>query len=258
MTATADSGKLISCLMVTQDPARFRLLDKSVACYVAQHYPDRELVICCDGPREYQYRLARYLENLSREDIRLHCPSGDMSLGAIRNYSVSVARGSYICQWDDDDLNHPRRLSVQFDHLRSTGHPVSFMRDQLHYFYDTRELYWVNWHPDFIPGTLLCRTDILASNPYPGISRDEDGQLRDALRRRMDIAGLANHGYLNVYTFHGSNTWNHAHHLLIHESHDAGYMAGHEDIVRANLKYFDLPDPVLVSSGASTADRSRD
>jgi glycosyltransferase involved in cell wall biosynthesis len=36
------------------------------------------------------------------------------SLGALRNYSVEMARGDIVVQWDDDDWYHKRRIEVQF------------------------------------------------------------------------------------------------------------------------------------------------
>lgn len=239
-------NELVSCLMVTKDPTRFELLRKSVRCYLEQDYNPRELVICCDGPRSYKQHLQRYVQSLERADIRVVCFAGERSLGEMRNISVGYIRGDFVCQWDDDDLNHPERLGTQLARMKEAGCPVSFFQDQLHFFYSTHELYWVNWAPDLIPGTLLCRKEILERFPYPLQARGEDGQLRNTLRQNVNVAALGNHGHLSVYTFHGQNTWDLDHHQHIHVNHDATYLRGREATVRAALRYFDIPPPKLM------------
>ena len=200
MTGTNSSSRdAISCLMVTQDPVRLDLLQKSVHCYLDQDYPNRELVICCDGPLSYRRQLRRFIDSLQRPDIRLPDTPSLRTLGEMRNYSARCADGDYLCQWDDDDLNHPSRLQTQLAHLKSMDAPVSYFQDQLHYFSQSNELYWVNWYPDHIPGTLMCRTTVMATHAYPALGRDEDGQLRDTLRSTVEVAGLRDMGYLNVY-----------------------------------------------------------
>jgi glycosyltransferase involved in cell wall biosynthesis len=231
--------------MITQDPVRFGILKKSIQCYIAQAYPNRELIICCDGPPSYCTRLQAYVEILQRTDIYLHFVSEHLTLGEMRNWSVSVAGGDYVCPWDDDDLNHPRRLGTQLAHLRDHGNQASYLQDQLHYFYTANELYWVNWYPDVVPGSLMCRREVLIDNPYPSLARDEDGQLRDILRNSMEVAVLSGQGYLNLYSYHGSNTWSHDHHRSIHSSHDPEYLRGRENVVIQAIGHYDIPSPTL-------------
>jgi glycosyltransferase involved in cell wall biosynthesis len=46
----------------------------------------------------------------------VQAPPG-LSLGELRNLSVLEADGEFVCQWDDDDWYHPRRLQRQLAHL---------------------------------------------------------------------------------------------------------------------------------------------
>ena len=63
-------------------------------------------------------------------------PSG-LTLGELRNFSVQLARYPLVCQWDDDDLYHPRRLETQFAYLKIHCADFCFLTDQLHFFEDT-------------------------------------------------------------------------------------------------------------------------
>jgi hypothetical protein len=89
----------VSCLLVTHDPERFALLRRSVACFVRQTWPAKELVVCFDGPEAYGRRLADHLASFGRDDVRLHVLAPGRSFGAMRNESVARARGDFVCQW---------------------------------------------------------------------------------------------------------------------------------------------------------------
>src|SRR4051794_18063628 len=99
----------ISCLMVTLDRPAF--FDRSYACYLAQDYRDRELVIVCDGPAWYRRHIREKIEG--RDDVRLVELGSRFTLGELRNVSMAFAAGELVAQWDDDDLHHPSRLDLQ-------------------------------------------------------------------------------------------------------------------------------------------------
>ena len=109
---SARSNPLISCICVTK--RNLEEIEGSVGCFMAQTYENRELIVLHDGGnREVEeFILAA---NSCSPDINLfyyecHSDKG-MSLGELRNKSIGLCSGDYVCQWDDDDWMHRRRLA---------------------------------------------------------------------------------------------------------------------------------------------------
>ncbi len=173
--------------------------------------------------------------------------AGGQTLGALRNAAIGAARGDYVCQWDDDDRYHPRRLEAQLDALRAAKSDCSLLCDQLHLFAEAREMYWDDWYDEpyplnFAPGTLFGRRDALAR--YPDRRRGEDTALLvSMLRQGRRFARLREHGYLHVYVYDGCNSFDHAHHAAI--SLLRGFRAARllrlETILRQRIAEFDPP-----------------
>jgi len=216
----------ISCLTVTLN--RLEQLKEAIRCFTAQTHENRELVIVTDGSRSYVRAIDRHLEALGRDDIRFVPVQGERTLGALRNLTVQEATGDIVCQWDDDDLNHPERLSTQLDCLRSADADACFLTDQLHFFTEARELFWVDWSTDgvavepwqWIPGTLMAsrNADLQYPETGPLAKKGEDSALVDKLDPER-IATLSGRGYLSLYVYHGANTFDANHHVTIVQRH---------------------------------------
>src|SRR5579859_5117627 len=199
----------ISCLTVSRD--RLPMLRRSIAFYLRQSWPDKELIIVSNGPPEAQDSIAAHVQRLQRPDIRCLFVQGEATLGHLRNLSVEAAAGDVLCQWDDDDFNHPLRLQTQLEHLNENGAEVSFFYDQLHYFADSGELYWTDWSaqrsqwPDQgAAQTIMWRKPVNVHYPAEGeyANRDEDAVVQLELHRRCKVAGLREAGYLYTYVYH--------------------------------------------------------
>src|SRR5690348_11063690 len=111
---------MISCLTVTQE-GRLNSLAFAISDFARQTERDRELVIVHDGGGAFHERVIATARRHETAEIRVvHVPASSRStLGALRNASLEAARGDYVCQWDDDDRHHPRRLEVQMEALRA-------------------------------------------------------------------------------------------------------------------------------------------
>jgi Glycosyl transferase family 2 len=93
---------LVSCLCVTEDREPF--LPWLMWNYLKQDYRPRELVIV-DSSREP-------LSSPSDPTVRvLRCAPGT-SVARKRNIAVEAARGTLVSWFDDDDWQHPRKLSI--------------------------------------------------------------------------------------------------------------------------------------------------
>jgi glycosyltransferase involved in cell wall biosynthesis len=231
---------VISCLTVTRD-VRFDALQLAIGDFVHQTHAPRELVIVHDGSGDFDTRLRRSLECYSAPSITVHHEPRLRTLGELRNVAVDLARGDFVCQWDDDDRHHPRRLAVQWAALQIEASDFCFLTDQLHLFAAERRMYWDDWSLETYPlnliqGTLLGRKSKIGR--YPALGRGEDTRVvLDLLRRGCKCSRIAGHGYLYVYIFDGNNAWDHAHHAAISAAkrYDASRLLAHQGELRARL-----------------------
>ena len=209
---------MISCLTVTRE-TRFRSLQLAVGDFARQTWGERELVIVHDGDAAFDAKLKRLAAAHDAAPIAIHRIAPGQTLGNLRNASIDAACGEIVCQWDDDDRYHPRRLELQFAAMRVENSEFCFLTDQLHLFAAERTMYWDDWnleaHPlNLVQGTLLGSKAALGR--YPPLARGEDTPvILDLLRRNRRITRLREHGYLYVYVFDGDNAWGHEHHATI-------------------------------------------
>lgn len=217
-------GKLpkISCLMVTAN-GRFDTFSRSFSCYCKQTYPNRQLVIVNEGSKDYQQKISEHVS--SRTDVQMIFLDGIYTLGALRNLSIRLSQGDIFCQWDDDDFNTPERLAVQYLCLKRQNAKVCYLSDQLHYYFDSRTLFWESWGDYFsgggmkkyslIPGTIMAyRKDF--GFRYPSVGEHsksgEDSVLAYNLCENTEVTLLSGQGHRMIYSFHGKNVYDLAHH----------------------------------------------
>lgn len=93
---------------------RRRVVEQAIACFLAQDYPDRELVIVDNG--EPIYDIVPQSPTIRYE----HVGGRHRSTGWMRNRACEMARGEVIAHWDDDDFSGPQRLSEQVEVLQQS------------------------------------------------------------------------------------------------------------------------------------------
>src|ERR1700746_2756945 len=120
---------MISCLTVTQE-GRLDVLARAIGDFRAQSVRDQEMVIIHDGRATFHDGVARLAADADAR-VAVTRASPGLSLGALRNVAIDAARGEFVCQWDDDDRYHPRRLEVQLEALAAAQADCSFLSDQL-------------------------------------------------------------------------------------------------------------------------------
>lgn len=241
-------NELVSCLLLSSAAASRRaFLEASVAAYCAQTWPARELIMVCDGGAADRACIGDLAMQAGRDDIRCLLLPEKLSLGALRNASIAAARGRFLCQWDDDDIHHPRRIEAQVLPLVAGRRQASYLREHLYFLQDCRQLYVCSWagHPlGGHSGTLTAVNRDLPAYPEDGprSGRGEDSFVHQILRYRRTIAPVSGQPYLYTYRFHGANTWNREHHVrlagrlaLPREDVDAAWTALERELVRLPL-----------------------
>lgn len=213
----------VSCLMVTQE-SRWHHFLRSCNCFLQQTWPEKELVVAAHGSAAFLDYLERYCAQLPAPTVTALTQT-PCTLGELRNLSVQAATGEIICQWDDDDSYHARRIELQAGELIKQAADMCLLTDYWHCFRDTGELYWLDcsrcatgksWKTPTngtLPGSLTARRQ--AMFPYPASARGEDTFfLMYALIRRCKFALLSGMGWCYVYNYHGANTWVRPHHEM--------------------------------------------
>ncbi len=161
---------LVSCIMPTRNRQQFAR--QSVAYFLRQDYPERELVVLDDGeesiadliPRDHRIRY-----------IRL---SGRHSVGAKRNLACEASRGELIAHWDDDDWMGPNRLSLQVRQLVASGADACGTTELLYYRPDAGQA-WLYRYPEgarpwLAGGTLVYRRAAWNQHRFAEVDGGED------------------------------------------------------------------------------------
>jgi glycosyltransferase involved in cell wall biosynthesis len=251
--ATAETP-LISCLMVTLD--RLALAKRSIQCFADQTWPNRELVIVTDGQPLFRQSLERFVASLGLSNVRFVDPGRRLPLGALRNLSLTHARGEIVCQWDDDDANHPERLRIQAEFMFAQKARASFLGDHLQWIADQRTLSWIDWSwggitgmAAIVPGTLMMFRDPRFRYPEEGpyARQGEDSLFLSQLYETVPVTKLDGAGYLHLYEYHGRNTFSREHHLhMANFRKPAPQIFGALAELREAFTYYDIPRPALL------------
>lgn len=198
---------LISCIMPTADRPAF--IPLSVRSFLAQDWPNRELLVVDDGRDAVGDLVAgvpgvRYLRLSQRA-----------SIGAKRNLACAEARGELIVHWDDDDWYAPSRLSWQAAPIVAGRADITGLENRFTLRFPAGQFWTVGrglhqqmFRGDVHGGTLMFRRSIFAQGVrYPEVNLAEDAEfLSDAMRRGHRLAKLENPDVF-VYVRHGRNAW---------------------------------------------------
>lgn len=211
---------VVSCVMVTC--GRPDLVKKSIACYLSQTYPNKQLVVASQGNEENNQKINSFIKNLRRNDIIFQDAPKNLSLGSLRNLSIELATGDLICQWDDDDLSHPNRIVSQYRMLTSDDRNVASMYSEfLKYYRTTGDLYWCDWSGEKLPqGKYICNTLMFYKKLFGRVFYPEVGpqcQFEEDLNLLIQLLSIGSvsmvkNGKEFVYVYHGKNVYDISHH----------------------------------------------
>lgn len=198
---------LVSCMMVTRDRREFAL--QAIRYFQRQTYEPRELVIVDDGRDHLRACLP------PDDRLRYHHVAPGTSIGAKRNIACSMARGSIVVFWDDDDWYAPERLEAQVLPLLREEGEVSAL-EQPHYFDLAGWSFWEAseernrelWYQNVHCGTLAFQRWLWEGGcHFPDAWLGEEASfLREALKRGARLVPVASEGRF-LYVRHDFNSW---------------------------------------------------
>ncbi|MCK5359284.1 MAG: glycosyltransferase family 2 protein [Gammaproteobacteria bacterium] len=237
---------IISCLMVTQH-GRLSETQQAIKCFIYQDINPIELVIVHDSGSSYHKKLLSLIEGYQGACIHIYQKSAGHTLGWLRNRSIEHARATLICQWDDDDYNHPDRLKTQYNLMQEEDTEFCFMTDQLHLFTEQGFLFWddrsYRQPPyDLIENTMLGRKNLIGV--YPELDRGEDTAIIEHIsKQHFKISRLSAMGWLYTYVFNGKNTWDFKHHseISLHQRLTTAKLFAQKKVLETELKRYAFP-----------------
>ena len=239
----AESAHVVCCLVTLPVPSRLHHVKTSVADYIAQTHPERELLVVVNGGTEEGRRgLLDYVASVDRPDVRSLEIPGDLPLGHLRNIALDHSEGLAYCQWDDDDRQHPDRLARQVEAMTEGDFEASYLQEVVQYVPALRSLYWTNWaatEDRVHAGTLMMRLDMGLRFP-PKARLGEDSGLAVEINARDKVARIAGQPHLMLYVTHSANSWGDEHHRMLIEklAVSRGLLARREAAIREGLRPF--------------------
>jgi glycosyltransferase involved in cell wall biosynthesis/GR25 family glycosyltransferase involved in LPS biosynthesis len=141
---------LASCIMPTFNRRLF--VPRAISCFLAQDYPNKELIILDDGTDS--------IADLVPDDKRIYYMrlKRRFNVGQKRNLACTEAHGDIIVHWDDDDWSAPDRLSYQIGELTSNKAELCGTQRVL-YWNTKRDQAWWYTYPYkeiYLSGNTLC------------------------------------------------------------------------------------------------------
>lgn len=128
--------KKISAVCCTY--GRFSCVERVVNCFLAQTYPNKELII-------YNTDIESGYDNVDMASVMVINCNHDFlekkpytNVGAIRRDALTFAKGDYVVTWDDDDIFLPWFMEQAIDRMNETKLP-SF-KPEMSFFYSGNNL----------------------------------------------------------------------------------------------------------------------
>jgi glycosyltransferase involved in cell wall biosynthesis len=179
---------LVSCIMPTKNRRRF--VQRAIEMFLAQdfHPFDVELIVIEDGDDHCQDLIAAIQSPYMARYVRF-----EGTLGAKLNEGARLASGEFVINWDDDDYQHPGRISKTFDLFRMTGAKMLAMSSMV--FYREGDPTGWEWNGNYGfdgPGSghAFEREWVLA-NPHPDTTVGEDNIIRDIAKEQGVLSTLS-------------------------------------------------------------------
>lgn len=192
------SDPLVTCLCLTRN--RREWLKKAIACFDAQSYENRELLIIADATPDVECIPIPLFPR-----CRVYT-SGPLNVGRKRNFGCALALGSVIAICDDDDYSAPGRLANQIAHMQTTGKAVTGYSGMKVTDGENWWQYRTMIPSGFVMATSLCFTKAFwERNHFEPIQEGQDEAFASAAVRAKELASQPDLDLMH-FTSHAGNT----------------------------------------------------
>ena len=120
----------ITAIMCTY--GRFKCVERAMNCFLAQDYPNKELIIYNTDTSSPYILNTNIKPNVGQSSFAItivNCQNDSITqkpytnVGAIRRDALMFATGDYVVTWDDDDIFLPHFMSQSINRMAETGLP---------------------------------------------------------------------------------------------------------------------------------------
>ena len=161
---------LVSCIMPTYN--RQDLIPVALKCYLAQDWPDKELVVIDDGAET----VRDLVKQLVPDAVYIHLAEKQM-IGTKRNLACETAGGEVICHFDDDDWSAAGRIRDQATRLLESGKQMTGYHC-ITYWNGVRAYRYASPLPQYAVGTTMCyQKSFWHAHRFPAKNYAEDNAL---------------------------------------------------------------------------------
>jgi len=200
---------LVSAIMPTCD--RRDLISVAIACYKAQDWPEKELVVLDDG----KDAVGDLFADIPGVNYIRH--EGKLGIGAKRNMCCEAARGKVIVHFDDDDWSDPSRIRDQVFRLLLSGKQMTGYSAIVFWSVPLGKGFLYEGSSNYAVGASMCyRRSFWEQNKFPEVNYAEDNALvfkaRDtrqleAVDGRTMLVARAHNKSTSAVSRVGQNSW---------------------------------------------------
>jgi len=197
-------GPLVSALLIVSEPKRVNWARRAVNRFLAQTYPNKQLVIVNAAGMPVTSGVSRDVKEIPFEPGDRH---PEPTVGGMRNFALELADGDmiYPC-WDDDDVYSQHLLSYLVAACRPGRGAALAQQIRVHVWNSSAYMYGQR---DGIPGTMLFPRAPLANAWFDHTRRfgDADAFFSRYAARLIDAAHNAAYPEttLHLAVYHDSN-----------------------------------------------------
>lgn len=187
----------VSAIMVTRGD--LKKIENSLMMFKNQRWRNKEIVVVCECNEK---SIRSMLENYEFKSLVVAVSDSNLVLGDLRNIGIAASSGEYFCQWDDDDIYHPMRISSMMAVLIQSGADAAFLEQW--FLYDLRKNKLALSHKRVWEGSVIAKR--CAGIIYPSKAKQEDTLMVNQLLKSRSTV-LVNAPILYTYCVTGDNTW---------------------------------------------------
>lgn len=190
---------LVSAIMPTR--GRQAWAQQALECFLAQTWPDKELVIVDDEDDP------SFPAGVDRPHVVHFYHTTRLPIPVKRNMAGRIALGEILMHFDSDDWSAPERMADQVQRLKDSGKAMTAYSAMLFYVEPNGPALKYHGLPEYGIGTSLCyRRSWWQNHPFNETLKDcEDNEAMRAAFRANQVTST-DAGALMVARVHSSNT----------------------------------------------------
>lgn len=199
----------VTCFCPTRN--RRNWLPQAIACFQAQTYENRRMLIVADGGEDVLDLIPRdpRIDYIRHDELQRQATNGDRfncccHLASEQHDRAASGSPLILCKWDDDDWSAPNRISDQVERLQATGKTLTGYHTML--FTDGTGWWRYRGAPDFCMGTSLCFTrEWWEKHPFRAVQIGSDVLFQAEAAAAKQVATV-DAGELMVASIHSRNS----------------------------------------------------